>query len=183
MESEEKKDRNAEALRSGLILGLFSIVMTVLIYIISATLLGDWKTGLGIAAISIFLVAYFGRKYRNEENDGFMSFKESFLYSYVVLFVSSIVSAAFLILLYEVIDPELPKILSDQAIENTEKMMRNFGAPEEAIEEALEKVENEMPANFSAIGIMKNSWVYFITSAVFALIASLFIKKSKPEFE
>lgn len=183
MEEEEKKDRNSEALKTGVILGLLSIIILVLAYIIDITLLGDWKLGIATSVISLSLVSYLGIKFRNEESEGFMGFKPSFLFSFVAFFVSSVISAAFLILLYEVIDPEAPKILADQAIENTEKMMRGFGAPEEKIEETLEQLEGQMAESFSAVGIMKNSWVYFISSAVLALITGLIIRKSKPDFE
>ncbi|MEQ9290537.1 MAG: DUF4199 domain-containing protein [Cyclobacteriaceae bacterium] len=183
MEEEYKKDRNSEALKSGLTLGLLSIIILALSYIIDVTLLGSWKLGVVSSVLSLAFVIYMGRKFRNEESDGYMGFKPAFLYSFVAFFVSSIVSAAFLILLYEVIDTEAPKILADQAIENTEKMMRSFGAPEEKIEEALDQLELEMEKNFSAQGIAKNSWVYFFTSALLSLITGLVIRKSKPDFE
>lgn len=183
MEEEYKKDRNSEALKTGLVLGLLSIILLALSYIIDITMLGDWKLAVISSVLSLGLVIYMGRKFRNEESGGYMSFKPAFLYSFVAFFVSSIISAAFLILLYEVIDTEAPRILADQAIENTEKMMRGFGAPEEKIEETLDQLEYQMEESFSAIGIMKNSWVYFFSSALLAAITGLVIRKSKPDFE
>ncbi len=177
-----QKDRNGEALKSGLILGLISIILIILFYIIDISMLSDWKTGLITSAISIGFVAYMGRKYRDEEAEGFLTFKESFLYSYVVFFISSIVSAAFLILLYEVIDPQAPQILMEKALENSEKMMRSFGMSEEKLEEALQQAESDLSTSFSATGIIKNSWFYFISSAILSLITGLIIKKSKPDF-
>jgi hypothetical protein len=183
MEEEIKKDRNSEALTAGLIWGLVTVIMTVLIYIIDITLLGDWKFGIGMLVVGIGYASYMGRNFRDEETDGFISFKHSFFYSFVLFFISSVISASFMILLYEVIDPDVKKILADQGIENTEKMMRSFGAPEEAIEKAMEEAEYKMVEQFSAMGIIKSSYVYIISSAIMGLIAGLFIKKKKPDFE
>ena len=182
-ELEVGKDRNAEALKSGVILGLISTIVTILIYISDISLLADWKLGLSMSVLSLAFVIYMGRKFRLEETDGFLSYKESFYYSFVVFFISSVISAAFLILLYEVIDPEVSRVLADQAIENTEKMMRNFGAPEEQIDQSLEELDGQMIESFSAVGVMENSWVYFISSTILGAICAIFIKKSRPEFE
>ena len=183
MEEEIQKDRNSEALKLGLILGLFSIIVVVLIYIIDVTILTDWKVNVSVLVISLGVISYMGRKFRDEEKGGFMSFKHSFLYSYVIFFVSSILSASFMVLLYEVIDPDVPKIMADASIENTEKLMRSFGAPEDKIDEAVEQLEVQMIESFSAKGVMKASWVYFLTSAFFSLITGLIIKKNEPDFE
>lgn len=183
MEEEIKKDRNSEALKLGIILGLLSILITVLAYIIDVSILADWKIGVSVLIISLGVISYMGRKFRDEAREGFISFKESFFYSYIIFFVSSILSACFLILLYEVIDPDVPRIMTDASIENTEKMMRSFGAPEDKIEEALEPMEEQMLGNFSAKGVLKNSWVYILTSAFFSLITGAIIKKKKPDFE
>lgn len=183
MEEEIQKDRNSEALKAGLIWGLVAVIMIVLIYIIDITLLGDWKFSIGMLVIGIGYSSYMGRKFRDEETDGFISFKHSFFYSFVLFFISSLISASFMILLYEVIDPDVKKILADQAIENAEKMLRSFGTPEEAIEKAMEDMEYKMTDQFSGMGIIKNSYVYIISSAIMGLIAGAIIKKKKPDFE
>ena len=183
MEEEIQKDRNSEALKLGLILGLFSIIVVVLVYIIDVTILIDWKVNVSSLVISLGIISYMGRKFRDEEEGGFMSFKESFFYSYVIFFVSSILSASFMVLLYEVIDPEVPKILADASIENTEKMLRSLGTAEDKIDEAVEQLEVQMVENLSAKGVMKMSYLYFITSAFFSLITGLIIKKNEPDFE
>ena len=183
MEEEINKDRNEEALKLGIILGLFSIVVVVLIYIIDVSILAVWKLNVSLLVISLGVISYMGRQFRDEERGGLMSFKESFFYSYIIFFVSSILSASFLVLLYEVIDPEVPRILADVSIENAEKMMRSFGAPEDKIEEAMGPMEEQMLANFSAKGVLKVSWVYILTSGFFSLITGAIIKKKQPDFE
>ena len=58
-EQEEKKDRNSEALKMGVILGLLSIIITVLIYIIDISLLGGWQLGVVMLVISAIFVILF----------------------------------------------------------------------------------------------------------------------------
>jgi hypothetical protein len=89
----------------------------------------------------------------------------------------------FMILLYEVVDPELPKIITNKALENTEAMMESFGAPADKIDEALDQMESDMAGKFTAGGILSGSWVYILTSSIFGAIGGAILKKKKPEFE
>lgn len=184
MEESTNKNMLSEAMKTGVILAALSIIITLLIYIIDVTILADWKLGIGILIVAFVIVVRLGKKFRDEELEGgFMEFGEAFKYGFVAFFISSIISMLFTILLYEVVDPELPKIITDQAMENTEAMLENFGTPSETIDETLEQMESDMEGKFTAMGILSGSWIYILTSAFFALIAGAIIKKKKPEFE
>ena len=186
MENSESSNKNlfGEAIKTGVILAAVSIILTMLVYIMDVNLLADWKLGIGTLIIAFVIVVRFGKKFRDEELEGgFMPFGEAFKYSFSAFFISSLVSMVFMIVLYEVIDPELPSIITKKALQNTEAMMENFGAPADSIDETLEQVEKDMDGKFTAMGILSGSWVYIITSAFFGAIAGAIIKKKKPEFE
>ena len=91
------------------------------------------------------------------------------------------IGTLFSILLYTVIDPDLPQNLSDVSIEKTEQMMRGFGAPEDAIEAQMDELRTSMPERFSALGLIKQFGWNFIVFAVVAVITALFVKKREPE--
>ncbi|MEQ9403146.1 MAG: DUF4199 domain-containing protein [Cyclobacteriaceae bacterium] len=175
---------NANAIKSGVILAVIGIVISLLIYLIDFTIFANWWYQLLLMnAISIGITAYFGVTYRNE-NDGFLSFGKSYVYSIICLLVAGVVGTIFSILLFTVIDPELSVTLTDVIIEKTESMMAGFGAPQDAIDEQMEKLRTDMPENFSVGGMIKSFFTGgLIMNAIIALIAALFIKKKEPEFE
>ncbi len=184
MEESTEKNLFGEAIKTGLILGALSVILTLLIYIVDVNMLADWKLGIGILIVSVVIVIRFGKKYRDEDSDeGFMSFGESFKFSFSSFFISSLISMVFMILLYNVIDTDLPKLITEKALQNTESMMEGFGMDSDAIDEALIQTEKNMNGQFTTTGILSGSWVYILSSAFFGLIAALFIKKKKPEFE
>lgn len=171
------------AIKGGLIIGLISIIITMLTYVVDVSLMVDWKFSLGLFAVSIFLFVFIGKKYRNEYMEGFIKFGEAFRFIFIAAICSSILSGFFMILLYNFIDPELPEIITEKVLQNTEAMMETFGTPTEAMDEAMEQVEKDLEGKFSVGGILAGSWAWLIAAAFYALIAGAIIKKSKPEFD
>lgn len=174
---------SSSAIKNGLILGLIGVIVTMLAYVIDLNLLTSMWFGLSMFALAIILLVVFGKKYRNEHMEGFMSFGEAFKYIFIAAIISMIVSGFFQILLYNVIDPELPEIITEQALKSTEEFMIKLGTPEEAIDEAMKKAEEDLDGKFTTTGILSGSWVWIIISAIYALIAGAIIKKKRPEFE
>ena len=112
-----------------------------------------------------------------------MSFGKGWTYSMQLLIVAGIVSTIFNILLYYVIDPELPAMLADQSVENAESMMRNFGMPEDQMEEALEKTRTDTLDRFTVSGSLIGFLWGLIIYAILSLITGAIIKKKEPELE
>ncbi|WP_420575903.1 DUF4199 domain-containing protein [Ekhidna sp.] len=172
---------NNHAIKSGLIVGVIGIVLTLLIYIVNAALLVSmWM--LVFFIIFIGLVCYFGIQHRNEIG-GYMSFGKAWVYSMQVLIAAGILSTIFNLLLYNVIDPELPSMLADQSVENAESMMRKFGMPEDQMDEALEKTRTDTLDRFTVSGSLMGFLWGLIVYAILSLITGAIIKKKEPELE
>ena len=172
---------NKHAIKSGAIVGVIAIVLTLLIYIVKATLLVSmWMMLLFLLFIG--LVAYFGIQHRSEIG-GFMSFGKAWVYSMQLLVVAGIFGTIFNILLYNVIDPELPTMLADQAVENAESMMRSFGMPEDQLDEALDKTRDDTLDRLTVAGSIKGFFFGLIAYAILSLITGAIIKKKEPEIE
>jgi len=102
------------------------------------------------------------------------------MYSYLTFIVAGFVSTIFNILLYTVIDPELLQIILEASLENTEQILRSFGAPDSAIDEAIEKIKVDIPAQLSAMGQVKfYGWALLIYLGL-SLITGLIIRKNEP---
>lgn len=175
---------NAHALKSGIILGVITIVISLLVYLVDYTIFANWWYQLLLMnAIIIGVTAYFGISYRNSD-EGYLSFGKSYVYSIICFLTSTFIGTIFAILLYNVIDTDLSGNLTDAIVDKTESMMSGFGAPQDSIDEQVEKLREEMPANFTIGGMIKN---FFTSSllmiAIISLISSLFIKKKEPDFE
>ncbi|WP_436517494.1 DUF4199 domain-containing protein [Ekhidna sp. To15] len=172
---------NNHAIKSGVMLAVISIVLTLLIYIVSpATLASMWM--MLFFLVFIALVSYFGIQHRKEIG-GFMAFGKAWVYSMQLLVVAGIIMTGFNILLYNVIDPELPAILADQAVDNAESMMSRFGMPEDQMDEALEKTRTDTLDRFTVMGSIKGFLFGLIFYAILALITGAIIKKNEPELE
>lgn len=173
---------NNHAIKSGLIVGVISIVITLLLYIVDPSMLASMWVGLFIFALLLVLVSYFGRQHRGETG-GFMSFGKAWVYSMQLFVIAGIIGTIFNILLYNVIDPELPGIVADKAVENAESMMARFGMPEDQMDEALDKTRNDTIERFTIVGSLTGYLWSLIFYAILSLITGLIIKKNEPELE
>ena len=167
------------AVKFGLILGVISIVCVILSYIIDLSFMASFKF-LGLMLIvGLGMTIYAGINYRNEIG-GYLPYSKAFIHGMMVLAVSGLVGLVFNIVLYTIIDPELPQKLTEAIIENTESMMRRFGAPDESIDLATEKMRGELPDNFAPAGLAFGYVKALIWYAVIAAITSLFVRKNEP---
>ena len=168
------------AVRFGGIMGGISIVLTLIVYVVDYTIMANMWFGLLLFAFYIGLVIYAGINYRNQVG-GFLPYGKAFQHSYLTFLTGGFIGAVFSILLYTVIDPDLAQNLTDAIIENTESMMRRFGAPDDKIDEQLAKMREEMPQRFSALGVIKQFGWSFLIYAVLSAITALFVRRNPPE--
>ena len=174
---EEQQTPFQAAVKPGLTIGLVSLAVTYLAYFIDSSLLGSAWFGMIALVIFFVLIVYFGRQYRTEIG-GFMTFGTAFNFSFITMLISGIVTLIGQILLFQVIDPSLPQVLSDLAFENTMKMMASFGQNPDALPPAtLEEMRTSTAASFTLGGQLKNFGFGLIFYAIIALILAAILKK------
>ena len=161
------------AVKPGLTIGLVALAITYVAYFIDSTLLASGWFGLVALVIFFVLIIYFGRQYRAELG-GFMSFGAAFNFSFIAMIISGLVSLVGQILLFQVIDPDLPQVLADLTFENSLSMMENFGAnPDSMSPEELEKIRESSSSGFTLAGQLKGFGFGLIAYAIIALILFL----------
>jgi hypothetical protein len=170
------------AAKHAAILGVVSIVLTLAAYVIDYTLLVSFSFLLFSLAIYIGYGIYAGIQYR-KESGGFLAFGKAFQHGFVVFAISALISTVFTILLYTVIDSELPSKLTEVSLENAAAMMEKFGAPEDAIEEELAKQKEDTEKRFTAVGMLTGYAFTLIGCAIFALISGAVAKRKEPEMQ
>ena len=174
----EKNSLFNHALKFGFIIGIVNIIIGVLAYMVGEALMVKWWFGLVILIINIGLIVYSGNQYRSSIG-GYMNFKTAFSVTFLTFVVAGIIGTIFNILLYQVIDPELPGRLATAAVEQTEQMMSNMGAPADRIDETIAGVEERMNNQFSLMGQIKGFGIALIIYAVLSLILGAILKKSQ----
>ena len=172
---------NEEVLKGGLLISGVSILITMLTYIINDGRLdsGFWLSLLTII-INIGVVVYVGISFRNAIG-GFMTYKETLKFLTLTLLVAYLVGTIFNMLLYNVIDPDLPQKMKEYSIETTEAISLWFGAPPEAIDAGIAEIqEQDFEEQFSPMGLIKSAPLGVLGIFIFSLIVSIFVKKEEP---
>lgn len=163
----------------GVILGVLSVLITAIIYVVDMSLFTSWWLGLVIILINIvfFIVALTATK---KQLNGVMSFKEAFTTFFLVCLVGLTISTVFNYLLFNVIDPEAKEVIRDHMIKASSEMMAKFGAPQADVDKAIaemEETDNYSPANLA------KGWAFSLAfSALFGLLFAL-IFRSKPAYK
>ncbi|MFD0989602.1 DUF4199 domain-containing protein [Mariniflexile jejuense] len=175
-----EKSLKSIATNYGLYLGILLALLTVISYAINIELLTYTWYGIfiliAIVAFGIVSVA----KIKQAQN-GFASFKESFSAYFITVLIGLIISTVVSYLIFNFIDTEAAGILKEKTVEKTVQMMKSFNAPNEAIAEAVEKIESQN--QFSIGGILKGLAAYLVFFSVIGLIVAAAMKKSKPDTE
>ena len=165
---------------NGLLLGLCSVLASLLLYLVSMDLYLNWWVQLVLSlGLTIFFMSRAGVMSRREGN-GFISFKDTLKPTFLTYAIGALIGTIFIYVMYHYVDPGLVDLTKEKALEQTEKMMSTFGAPQDDIDEAIEKMEQQ---SFES-GIGKTLLQYcfqLIFGFILALIISAFIKKNPPE--
>lgn len=181
---ETKNSLLNSAVRSGLIIGAVSIVVFILMYVTDIKPVGIMMPILIMLislAISISILVVLFKKYRTSIG-GFISFGNAFLYCFIALAVSVILSQLFNYLFILLVDPEYNKSI----MEAQKTWMENYLAgkmPEEKIAEQLDALDLQAAKMGKFSYIIRTSLISTAVSAVIALIVAAIMKKKVEIFD
>jgi len=167
-------------LKWGLISGALQIAFVVIQYLIDPALMIAWWNSLLSIGLLVALMVGAAMEYRDREG-GWMSYGTSVWLMFRVCMLGSLLSVAFMGLLYNVIDKGLDERMKEITLEQMEQMLEKFDVPSEQIEEQMEAIEER---DFSQTPrALITSWMISVVFGLFlALIASAFTKKNEPLF-
>lgn len=180
---EEQQSPFQAAIKPGITMGLVSLAVTFIAYFIDSTLLASGWFALVALIIFFSLVIYFGKQYRAEIG-GFMTFGTAFNFSFIAILISGIIGLIGQILLFQVVDPELPGVLADASFNTTIEMMEKFGASADSLPpDALDKMREDTMNGFTPVGQIKAFGIGIIFYAIIALILGAILKKKDKSLE
>ncbi|WP_223034977.1 DUF4199 domain-containing protein [Hanstruepera marina] len=174
-----EKSLKSMSINNGLILGLLLSVISVLVYAVNLDLFTKWWLGIILFLIAVGLGAYSAVKFKQQQ--GFLSFKEAFTAYFITIAIGTLIATVVGIIIFTFVDPDAAQYLNEQILILTKETLENFGAPKEAIQEAM--VEAEKKDNFS-IGAQAQAYVVrLVIYSIIGLIVALIVKKNNPDEE
>jgi uncharacterized membrane protein len=150
----------------GGMLGLVSILVSLIMYIIAPDMMTQWYVSLISLIIYIYFMTTAATSFKNQ-NEGHVTFGQGLITAWVTSIIGGFISMVFGYILYNFIDPSLIDKANEAAIEMIEKFAGSM--PEEEYEKAIEKIEN---SNNFGLGAMATNFIFM---TIIGLIPSLII--------
>jgi len=156
-------------LTNGVILGLAGVIFSLVLWFLDLTFSRGFT--MIFLVISIFLLYYFIKSYRDNYLHGMMTYGQSVGAGMIIWFYSAIIATIFTYLLFTLIDPELPA----KALAMGEERLRASGkVPEEMIDSSMAMQKKIMTPTFMVISSFFGNMIYGL---IIVLIVSIFTRK------
>lgn len=171
MEEKAKGSFWKAALIYGAIVGFISILLGVIFYVLNL----QFKLWAGIVAllVSIVVVVYCLKAYRDEYLGGFASYGKLLVMTLAIAVVSSLLSVAYTYVLVNYIDTEYVEKAKQYTIE---RMMENPRIPEAQLDNYIERIESKTT---KARSIRQPLIGGIIFTFIIGLIAAAFLKREE----
>jgi hypothetical protein len=163
--------------------GLLSAVISLLLFVV--LYMGGIKLFTSPLAYAAFLVpiifAVLACVKEKKQRGGYLDFGKALQIAFAVFVISSLVTTIANYVVLNFVDNEFRDALQQYSMEQTEKWMKKFGAPQDQIEKALKDTAEKNPftAGKLALGFAFYCFLWFI----FSLIIALIVRKKRPENE
>jgi len=173
-----EKSLKSSATSYGLYLALVLSSLTIIGYAVYLDLFTQWWFGIGQMLLVIIFGIVSSVKARTLSG-GFISFKEAFTAFFITIAIGIVIPALIGLVIFNFIDPDAATLLQDKIVESQLSMMQNFGAPQEAIDEAIKQMEAQ--GSFFSIGNSLKSIAYQLVGfSIIGLIVAAVVKKNDP---
>ncbi|MBL4577370.1 MAG: DUF4199 domain-containing protein [Flavobacteriales bacterium] len=174
------KQFNDFVLQSGLVLGLVYGITTFITYFMGVSVMVSWWVGLFFIGLAIGAPIYYGVKWR-QFKEGYLEFKPAFMVIFLISALGGLISTIFNFALYTIIDPDLPEVLFNEALESTVSLLERMGTPEADIDETIEKMQSEQ-REYGVIAALEGYGYSLLLGAFIALVGGAIIRKNPPVF-
>jgi hypothetical protein len=171
---------NKLSIRYGLIIGVISIVLTLIFWVIDPLMqyTNSWVSFL-VFVIMIVLLVVFGIETRKAAG-GYWTFGEAFKSLLLMSVIVSILTAVFNYILFAFIDPTLSQRASEAVITKLNDQLSSSGISQDKIDEMSKSVEGKLQPTITNMGV--NLGIGLVIYAVIDLIIAAIIKKNPPLF-
>ena len=123
----------------GGMLGLVSILFTLIMYFIAPDMMTKWYISIITFAIYLYFMTTAATSFK-AQNEGHATFGQALLAAWFTGIIGGLIISIFTYILYNFIDPSLMDRVNEAAIEMLDKFAGSM--PEEEYEKAIEKIES-----------------------------------------
>ncbi|QQS28756.1 MAG: DUF4199 domain-containing protein [Sphingobacteriales bacterium] len=162
----------------GMYLGLGFVLLFGVLYAVNPVYMYNTWLGLSIFPIIIVVMVLAARQTKKDLG-GYATFTQLVSPAFAVMVFAQLFSSLFNYILYNFIDPTLTDTLRNFTIESTYNMLNMFGTPEEEIEKAITKVE-EQDYSVTLSSTFMGFAMFAIFGFVVASIIALIMRKNPP---
>lgn len=167
--------------------GIYAAITTTLalvFYILGPSVMVNPAVGIGQLALYIILPLVLGQMERKANYaGGYMSYGTAWQMLMVFTVVSATAAVLLQVIWFTVVDPNFAQAMAEASVENTIKMMENFGATGDELDRDV--LESQMLAGFeiSAFNLLKTTGTALIGGAIFNALIALGVRKKMPEMQ
>ena len=166
--------------RYGVIMGIVSIMFSIVIYFASPQFLLTWGSWAGLVITIYFMIKSINDTKR--DNAGFLTLAESFKAGWLTYVLGSVISSVFMYMMVNFIDPALIDIIRDTQIEALEKVGQAFNLSESQLEEQISVIKDTNPYGLAQIALAIPVSFLF-PGAVISIIMAAILKKNNPKVD
>ncbi|MFP4092716.1 MAG: DUF4199 domain-containing protein [Cyclobacteriaceae bacterium] len=166
-------------LKFGLYLGFVQVVIVLAVLLVDPNQLGSQWLGFVSTLAYVGILLWAGFVLRSEKG-GYLSFKQGFVSTFIVILVGGAITVVFNLLLYTVIIPDTADTLHSNYINTLAAGYEQAGLDDEMIDSAVDSMSFLSP--YRPLGILLSYLGTAIGGAIMALIIALVIKKKEPQF-
>jgi len=173
---------NNPGVKWGIYLGIASIAVTLIMYLVNPMWMFQSKAMLFGLAVTIAFLVMAGSEKR-EDLGGYASFGQIFPTLFIACIISAVVSLIFNYVMMNFIDPGLIDVQKEAAMESSRWMMEKMGVDGDAMDEAMAATEEALEEqDIAGVGqVFKGLIASAVIGAIISAIMSLFLKKKNPE--
>lgn len=164
----------------GVVLGIISVLITTLIYVIDLKLMMNYW--IGTFKILIYLILFIVLLVKTKkELSNIFSFKDAFTTFFITAIIGITIGTIFEILLFNFIDPSAKERLKEITLETVISSMEKFDTPKSVIKEAIISMKNE--DQMSVFKQIQGLFMTYLISTIFGFIFAAFFKTRNPSQE
>ncbi len=164
----------------GLLGGLFMVAFSLIIYLINPLLYASFGM-LAVMVLVMFAVLLFiGFALRKAEG-GYINLGKAFVSLLISGLIITLVNSVYSILLYNVIDPQLPELLTEEIFDKLMGWFERMDVPLDELEEQMEESRRETAKRFSTVGVLLSIPQSLIGWAIGSLIVGAIVKRKPKE--
>lgn len=174
---------NKVASTNGIIVGILSVMIGIIVYYAAPSLLGSMAFGIASGVVSLLIYIFFTIDTRKKIG-GFWTFREAlkgiFLMAFVAGLLYSVVNYAF----YKFIEPNAFETVATYMEEGTSSTLEKMGMDQDKIDEAINGQMEAIKEQYNpTIGqFFKNLGIAVLVQFVMSLIFAAIFKKEPPLF-